>query len=153
MSRVNELYADHLAKQTPTGAYQAPPEPPFDDYKAWLETAKAHSRHVTDCIGKAIDAHENRASTDHGQARKLYDEQTARDVECSAKRDGYPAPNDWCAHITPAAWLDHGNAYLASFDANTIRDEELRNLGIGDVEPRAVFMAEVDKLFGPESQL
>lgn len=106
----DNLYADHLAKQEPTGAYRAPSE--IDEVEALLKTAHAHMRHAAECIDKALAAHIRSRSkrlialmTAEAQARgeyddqpakqtakQAYDEQTRRDVFWSVQRGDFSLP-------------------------------------------------------------
>ena len=76
MSRVDQFYADHIAKQTPLGAYRAPTE--VNERTAQLNTLK-HYLHQASLVVDSL------LST----PAKLYTDKQAADVAWSTKRGDY----------------------------------------------------------------
>ena len=145
MSLVDQLYADHLAKQTPTGAYRSTAVPGDSNPLRDLLHAQALISSAIHALSKqSVTASTQRGHpgdvdtlgrTSEGLAKRLHDQALAADVAWSAKRGDYPAPSDWCVHVTPAAWANP-------------QAENLRAYGIGDVphESRHPMAAEADRL-------
>lgn len=146
----DNLYADHLAKQTPTGAYRSTEV--VSDAEAKLRTALAYINHARDLITSALDQ----------PAGCNAPIQPVGGIECQISEDGKPPkwhvtwgkprrdelPLNLAAAVSTPNAIPVESSYLDSFSPNGSRiataeeiadmrsvlsAEELKGFGIGDV--------------------
>ena len=142
----DNLYADHLAKQTPVGAYRSTEV--VSDAEAKLRTALAYINHARDLITSALDQPTSCNATIQPVSGIESNPPKWHVSWGKPKRDELPL-NLTAAVSTPNA-IPVESSYLGSFSPNGSRiatadeiedmravlsAEELKGFGIGDVEP------------------
>lgn len=143
----DSLYAAHLAKQTPAGAYRAPE--PIDPIESKVIKAMEQTAAASELLASVLAMLRDKRyiALESAQAPAHDDpvndpSQYVPTAYCPKRaKPYYEAPIGWCEHVTPAAFLDPA--------------AELKRAGIGDVahEPRHVMAAEADRMATPGDRL
>jgi hypothetical protein len=156
----DNLYADHLASQEPTGAYRAWAE--VDPVEQALNAACIALRIAMDRLREAQAAYKASRANPPAEhtftAKQAYDDQTRRDVAWSVQRGdfslpkwhvdfGKPRRDDLPPNLAAAVKTPLEPTRIATpAELADLRQlltaEELKGFGIGDVEPRHPMQAE-----------